>query len=94
MARYYASQRLSVCPFVRPFVGYDYSLRGANIIQHVCSTESVLFSVIRDHQARVALFGKKTGHAPNTCTPEHYSTIPTNRATVYNSIRSLPPKTA
>ena len=31
----------NVYPCVRPSIGYDSNLRGANIIQHVCSTESL-----------------------------------------------------
>ena len=34
-------------------------LRGSNIIQPVCNSESLLFSVIKDHQTWVAHFGGK-----------------------------------
>ena len=33
----------NVYPCVRPSIGYDSSLRGANTVQHVCSTESLLY---------------------------------------------------
>ena len=66
---------------VRPSVGYDSSLRGANTIQYVSSTASFAFCNLGLPSQGSSIL-RKTCHALNTATLQHDNSVHANTATM------------
>ena len=63
-------QRLSVYPSVRPSVGYDSSLRGANI-PNMSVALNLCFLCNQGSPSQSSSDRRKTCHSPNTVISEH-----------------------